>query len=535
MSGRRRRGEEADASGVDGALGALEARDLRELIRELLGELEGGARDRVVDRLVSRAARAGTGWVPEGPDEEAVAEVLRFVEAAKQTHYADPRIVDSFLRRATDAFLRTDYSSAKRILRALLRPLVDFEIDLGQRETLDEVLSADTGECAARYVVSTYMTSDPDDRAEAVHAAIHEVGDLGLFWKPIEEMEAVAVEPLPELDDFLLRWRSLVEKEVVEGESRCGWGSDRDRWRREVVQRLEGVEGIATLARSTRAGEDLRVWCEAIVASGDWSAALSAFEEAAEIVRGREHWRAEFLDGAALAAQELGRKDLPSLLERAWREAPSLLRLRRWLGTARTTAGVRKWARQALEACPRREDRQRGILDLVVGDADSAAKRLSAAPGLGWSGPEHPGHLLFPIFAELLSDEDGGNEGARRLRSDRGLDLDEWEPRSTGPDGPRLQAPEATRILETAGRGGPIRGRARSTMLAAMRRAAEKRVEGVTKKQRRRYYDHAAQLVAACAVLDPSPAGGQWVAALRSRYRRYPALQRELDANLGAG
>ena len=33
-------------------------------------------------------------------------------------------------------------------------------------------------------------------------------------------------------------------------------------------------------------------------------------------------------------------------------------------------------------------------------------------------------------------------------------------------------------------------------MLAAMRKAAEKRVEGVTKKKRRRHYDHAAQLVA---------------------------------------
>ena len=70
-------------------------------------------------------------------------------------------------------------------------------------------------------------------------------------------------------------------------------------------------------------------------------------------------------------------------------------------------------------------------------------------------------------------------------------------------------------------------------MLAAMRNAAEKRVEGVTKKKRRRHHGHAAHLVATCAALDPTPASGRWVAGLRSGYSRYPALQGELDEHLG--
>jgi hypothetical protein len=302
---------------------------------------------------------------------------------------------------------------------------------------------------------------------------------------------------------------------------------------REVVRRLEGTNGLAARARATRRGEDLRAWCRALVETRDWKAALAAFEEAAEAVRGGSHWRGEFLDGAALAAQELGRQDLPARLERAWRAESSLLRLRRWLGAARTTARVRSIAAEALDACPKRDERQRAVLHTVAGDLASAAKWLSMAPGRGWSSPEHPGHQVFPLFAELLSQGDTGAWSDRQLSPVRSLDLDALESMTADPDEPRLQAPEVAVILKAAGVEGPIRGETRSAMLAAMRKAAEKRVEGVTKKKRRRHYDHAAQVVAACAALDPTPAGGRWLAALRSRYSRYPALQGELNEHLG--
>jgi hypothetical protein len=41
-----------------------------------------------------------------------------------------------------------------------------------------------------------------------------------------------------------------------------------------------------------------------------------------------------------------------SLIERAWRAAPAMLRLRRWLGAARGKADLRKRAAEALVACP---------------------------------------------------------------------------------------------------------------------------------------------------------------------------------------
>ena len=73
---------------------------------------------------------------------------------------------------------------------------------------------------------------------------------------------------------------------------------------------------------------------------------------------------------------------------------------------------------------------------------------------------------------------------------------------------------------------------ARAALLGAMRKAAEKRVAGVTGKQRRNYYGHAASLVAACAGLDKSPQMTKWVTRVRERFRRYPAFQRGLASHL---
>ena len=104
--------------------------------------------------------------------------------------------------------------------------------------------------------------------------------------------------------------------------------TEEDRWLREVVQRLEGSDGLAKIARSTRRADDLRAWCKSLVDAGDWKAALAAFEEAAGHVADKDYARGELLDGVALAAQSLGRKDLSGWLERAWRAGPSMVRLR---------------------------------------------------------------------------------------------------------------------------------------------------------------------------------------------------------------
>lgn len=139
-------------------------------------------------------------------------------------------------------------------------------------------------------------------------------------------------------------------------------------------------------------------WCKAVVEEGDWKNALASYDEAATLVKSGI-WLGEFLDGAALAASKLGRKDAARKLEAAWLGAPSLARLLRWLvaGDANATA-IRKRAAAAIEARPTRSNRLTAFLQVLTGDIASAAAALKGAPGLGWSSDDHPGHLLFPTF-----------------------------------------------------------------------------------------------------------------------------------------
>lgn len=499
----------------------------------MLLELDDKAHSSAISSLIQRAARAGSGWAPAALSNDEVAEALAFAKAAERIGQADPSDVDEHLRRASGAFLRKDYSAAHRIFGALLRPIGDGEIDLGQHEMVDEVLGADTTACAAQFVVSTYMLSPPAERAAAVRAAIAEVQGLGHFWEPIRELERVAVEPLPGLKDFLPNWRALIAQKRA-GERNRDWDREEDRWLREVVQRIDGSDGLAEIARTTKRADDLRAWCKSLVDAGDWKAALPAFEEAAGIVADKDYARGQLLDGAALAAQNLGRRDLSAWLERAWRAGPSMQRLRRWLASAGSKAVLRKRASEALLACPKQAARQRAFLHVIQGEIEPAAKLLAAAPGLGWSSGEHPGHLLFPLFTRLLGGKKKATSPRTELMVYRGMDLEELEAMTADADAPRLAAPEVDQFLELAGISTISNPETRSAVALAMRKAAESRLAGVTEQKRRRHYGHAAELVGACVSCDPSTDTARWVAALRAEHKRFPALRAELDRALGA-
>lgn len=519
------------AGDIEGALAALSADELRMLVREMMFELDQQAYGRIANSLVNRAARGGSGWIPaalSGPD---VAEILAFAAAAERVGHADPSEVDEYLRRGSGAFLRKDYAAAFRIFGALLRPIGEDEIDLGQDETVDDVLGVDSGECAAQYVVAAYMISIPERRAKAVRSAIEEVRGVGCFIEPLRDMERVAAEPLPEFEEFLPRWRGMVQK-MTGSTPRGNWESEADRWLREVIRRMEGVEGLAQVARATRRADDLRAWCQSLVEAGDWQAVLPAFEEAAQLVADREYARGDFLDGAAVAAQELGRKDLPGRLEIAWRAAPTMLRLRRWLGAADKRAALRKRAAEALDACPKQAHRQRAFLHMLLGEFEPAAKLLASAPGLGWSGAEHPGHMLFPLFQALLGDKSASSSCIPARLPGRGMDLEELELLTLDQGEPCLAAPEIELIIGQAGVSVVADVKVRQSVIESMRKAAERRVEGVTGNQRRRHYGHAASLVGICIAIDSSTATDQWVTRLRDEYRRYPAFRAELDRYL---
>jgi hypothetical protein len=112
------------------------------------------------------------------------------------------------------------------------------------------------------------------------------------------------------------------------------------------------------------------------------------------------------------------------------------------------------------------------------------------------------------------------------------MDMEDLELLTSARDEPRLATPGVGRILRQAGIEGIRDARARRVVLATMRKAAEKRVAGVTEQKRRRLYGDAASLVAGRVACDRSPETARWVAALWERQRRFPALRAELARHL---
>jgi hypothetical protein len=515
----------------------MTAPELRSFVRGVLDGLDAAARREMVDALMARAAKGHSGWKPTRPSPRIVDDARSFADAARRLGYADPDDVSEHLRRGTKAFLAGDHANACAIFEALLPPISAVDIDLGQHELVEEVLGVDAHACVAQYVTSVYTTTPLGERANAVDDAIKRVEGVSTLWNPIKDMEDVSGGTLVDLNAFLPGW---VKRLGRHRPSKDEWETDNERWLREAVLRLEGVVGLERLSRTTKRPQACLAWCTALVDRRDWAQALRAYDTAAALV-GKSHWRGQLLDGSALAAQQLGRTDMSKRLEAAWRAAPTLARLLRWLvADGHTPTILRAKAKKALTRCPTTAGRQLGLLRVLVGDLRAAADLLSRAPGLGWSSEDHPGHVLFSLLATLLAN------GMPRKVSDTLLanlesasrdPLDTFSPDDEGK--PRLVTPSIVGLIQDIRPSVTLDEADRDAMLRAMRLAAEKRIDGILGNSRRGHYGHAATLAASCRALAPRGRETElsaWIEGLRQTHSRRHAFRQELTramASLG--
>jgi hypothetical protein len=454
-------------------------------------------------------------------------EAKSFAEAARHIGHADPDDVTEHLRRATKAFLAGDHGSARAVFEAILPPIASVDIDLGQHELVEEVLGVDARACVAQYVASVYTTTPLRNRADAILRALEQVEGVGTLLSPIKDMEDVSAGVLPDLRAFLPLWVKRLQRFRL---SKDEWETDHERWLREAAFRADGVGGLERIARKTKRPQACLAWCEALADKGDWTAALKASDAAARLVR-QSHWRGELLDRAALAAQELGRPDLSKRLEAAWRAAPTMIRLLRWLAVdGDEHERIRARAAGALARCPKTAARQIGVLRVLVGDVTGAAAVLAKSPGLGWSNPDHPGHTLFPLLAMLLSSGTIGGAFVTELQATGRDPLESF----AAPDEehkPRLRTPSIVALIQSLRPSIALTDSDRDAAIDAMRIAAEQRVEGILGHSRRQHYGHAALLVASCVAFAPTSRAAEilkWATDLRQQYWRRHAFREEL-------
>ena len=516
----------------------MSAPELRAAVHAVLDGMDGDVKVQIIDSLIARATKAMSGWKPSRPSQRIVDEARSFAEAARHVGYADPEDVTEHLRRATKAFHAGDHAGARAVFEAILPPIAVADIDLGQHELVEEVLGVDVHACVAQYAASVYTTAPLRDRADAVLQAIEQVEGVGTLLSPIKEMEEVSAGALADLGAFLPLW---VKRLGRFRPSKEDWDTAHERWLREAVFRVDGVDGLGRIARKTKRPQACLAWCDALAERGDWAAALRACDAAATLV-GRSHWRGNLLDGAALAAQQLGRGDQPKRLEAAWRADPTLTRLLRWLvADGHSSAIVRTKAKKALALCPKKAGRQIGLLRVLLGDVAAAAALLSKAPGLGWSDPQHPGHAVFPLLALLLSDGTPGKVSDALVPELEATGCDPLEVFSDEDteSKPKLSTCSITRLIQDLRPSITLTDADRDAAIDAMRVTAEKRVEGILGNSRRRHYGHAALLVASSVA--SAPAGrerelAKWAADVRQQYWRRHAFREELTrafASLG--
>jgi hypothetical protein len=331
---------------------------------------------------------------------------------------------------------------------------------------------------------------------------------------------------LPDLGAFLPLWVKRLQRFRP---SKDEWETDHERWLREAVFRVDGVDGLERIARKTKRPQACLAWYEALADQGDWTAALKASDAATRLVR-QSHWRGELLDGAALAAQELGRPDLPRRLETAWRAAPTLTRLLRWLAVdGPDHVSLRTKATKALTRCPKTAMRQIGLLRVLAGDVAGAAAVLAKSPGLGWSNPDHPGHTLFPLLATLLSNGTIGDALVTELEATGRDPLESLA--MTEQEHKPLTTPPIVALIQRGRPGIALTVPDRDAAIDAMRVAAEKRVEGILGNSRRQHDGHAALLVASCVAYAPEKRAAtlmRWAMDLRQQYWRRHAFRAEL-------
>ena len=183
-----------------------------------------------------------------------------------------------------------------------------------------------------------------------------------------------------------------------------------------------------------------------------------------------------------------------------------------------------------------------GLLQVLTGDLQAAAKLLARAPGLGWSSEEHPGHVLFPAFAGLLAK---GTRAKLALELFASLQETPRDPLDMGWDdgdgaraSPKLSAPSIAELIAKTRPAVSVDPKGRAAILEALRAAATKRVDGILGNKRRRHYGQAATLVACCLELAPEAGrqqeGAGWVHDLRKRYSRFYAFQEELEKALAS-
>jgi hypothetical protein len=586
MTGRPRRATVSLSrflTAIGDLIGKMPAQELRTVVLAFAESVEASERQAFLERFGASPAR------PDEPIDTLLADVELLEEEAASTdepgwddyddyhdrygwssddEFRQPDWVPSLvelLRRTGTVFLKGDPSAAVQAYERLFS-VAEGALENGWSVAAEPGETVVMKEAAARYLRAVGESGQREDRPDRLRRAATLLG-RALVGEDVSyaAVEGARVAAPAEREELLADWVSALMP-LVEKQDHY-YGDWTHRLLLEVVEQLEGLPGLANLARSggPRAGRNFLAWFDAARRQDDEAIALMAGGEGLRILRRTEE-RAALAERMAVMAHRAGRyTDAVTAWVEAWDSAPSLSRLLKIVEAARRANVEEATITELAKRRPRSgiPAPLRVALLVLGGRLDTALKeqnRKGPAQTADKSRRSSDGALaaevLIPVLLAAGSDathHDGfadsvmaGLLNAAEVHVDRShfraafmYEFDEFDGDDEFDEGdaPRLshrvrRELELGDLLVTTLQDMAVPTAKRNLYLeagAALVADAVSRIVG--NKDRRRYSQAAALAVAhaeAIAIAQGEPDGDAAVEAAQSRYPRHTAYRAEL-------
>jgi hypothetical protein len=524
---------EADLDSFESALSSLSLDALRRFTRDHLRGLDLEARRAFAETLIGFAARHG-GWRPARAADALLLEDIRsFVRLAARGIEVSPDAIDVLFDRANKVFFAGEMELARDAYEALLRPLADAEIYLGQHEMYSEVLRNDLGDVVARYRVAVWTSAPPEQRAEALWNAVFWTHDLESWGTPLEQLERAAIGPLSGWEEFLPTWDAWVE---------AHWNTtpahhrvNLDALRKEAALRARGADGLQQIAERSESPALWSEWIRALLRDGRLREALSACDTALARCAPTDYRRRTLARMAARVALALADTTaLERTLHREWTLDRDLASLLDWAARDRQSAEVLSTRLDAEAVWIAKDARLQGITHLLCGryqDAMRALDRSEAeelAPAMAWillRGATSPS--LGAIGASIGLSSTSGTQDHAIARGSL--------PEDALPSYPAVALAE---LLPGLVAWRPPSEADLREMQSTLERLAGTYLDEATSAKRRSAYARSAHFAVVCAearAQGGAPAGArELLARIAHERRRWPAFRDELEKAVGA-
>jgi len=462
---------------------------------------------------------------------------------------------DEFIAPLAELFDRTagvfdcgNLTLARDAYRKLFDGLA-VEDDYGRGARASDLRDTDIRGARGRYLRALYETETPANRPERLFRAMEDFGDL-LGDDPVmlEDLIQVSDRPLPDREPFLRAWIAVLREQE---------GDSPDRWLREAIRLLEGTKGLEAFARKEgkshpRAYLD---WLAALKSEGKPDRVIVAAREALRALPTDWPIRAAIADHLCEAARTI---DDPETLQKGRWEAfiakPGIGRLLDlWEATPESRRRTRmRQAERHLDQTLKRQTRRsveefdaevdddldtpawvdRALLAharMLCGDWEAARAMAADADVLGWSSSDNPQGVVVPACLVLLS----GKTTAPPANLAR---LWDWALENSTFLSSFDERPEDQKRLKAVYQAVMSRVRLKEaqaeSLLSWCVNVGERRACAIVEKLRRKSYDKAAVIIAACVEVfrlrgHPELAD-RIFEQMRTRFPRHRAFQDEL-------